>query len=422
MENKFNSRVYGCAIIRSINANYNADFSHQPRTLPNGVCYATDKALKYLIRNFLKDMYDKETIFYFKSYDKKLKPLNLNGRFLDLFKMFPKNTAAVSDKLGEFYIFSKEGDKIDGIIGTKIPKKKVEDFFKDLSSDSELKDRKNDYLKIADKSVKSKGLSTIKIPIEEDEDDYYFYFLDDKLQKILKDEKSEEIMKGIELKLSGGINKPEFTKNLLSCLDIRLFGATYAGETNISIHGPVQINHGLNVWSENNIFSEQIMSPFADKEGAESTTLGRQSKLQEGHYLHHFSINPKNIDELARFADNADVLSISDIDKLKEAMRCGATYFDSAAKAGVDNEALIWVKLKEGAKNVLPTFNNLIKLTKENEKIMLDFSAFTNTVERIADSIENIEIHYLQESVFIKNEPSVATHHDIVSGLKILNI
>lgn len=308
MENKFNNRVFGCAIIRSINANYNADFSHQPRTLPNGVCYATDKALKFLIKNYLLD--NSERVFYYKRSNSEFQPLRLEDAYNLMFKRDKPDKATVAN-------------------------------------------------------------------------------------------------------------------DLLSCLDIRCFGATFAmkakGGDNIaiSIHGPVQINHGVNIWFENNIFSEQIMSPFADKEGADATTLGRQSKLQEGHYLHHFSINPKNIQELAQLANNAAVLSISDIDKLKEAMRCSASYFDSAAKAGIDNEALVWVKLKEGSKNILPTFNNLIKLTKENEKIVLDFSALTNTIERIADNIESIEIHYLQESVDIISAPSVATHHDIVSGLKI---
>lgn len=310
MENKFNNRVFGCAIIRSINANYNADFSHQPRTLPNGVCYATDKALKYLIKNYLLD--NKESVFYFKRNNKDFQPLRLEDAYNSMFKR----------------------DKPD---------------------------------------------------------------------------------------------KGTVAKDLLSCLDIRCFGATFAmkgkggAESNIaiSIHGPVQINHGINIWSENNIYSEQIMSPFADKEGADATTLGRQSKLQEGHYLHHFSINPKNIEELAELANQSDVLSQSDIDKLKEAMRCGASYFDSSAKAGIDNEALVWLTLKEDAKYVLPTFNNLVKLTKEADKVVIDMSALSSIVDRITDSIESFEIHYLQESVVLKNAPSQATHHDIVSGTKI---
>ena len=31
---EFNNRVFGCVVVKSINSNYNADFSGQPRTLP----------------------------------------------------------------------------------------------------------------------------------------------------------------------------------------------------------------------------------------------------------------------------------------------------------------------------------------------------------------------------------------------------
>ena len=33
MSNTFKNRVFGCVVIKSVNSNYNADFSHQPRTL-----------------------------------------------------------------------------------------------------------------------------------------------------------------------------------------------------------------------------------------------------------------------------------------------------------------------------------------------------------------------------------------------------
>jgi CRISPR-associated protein Csh2 len=63
-------------------------------------------------------------------------------------------------------------------------------------------------------------------------------------------------------------------------------GLLFAGETNISIHGPVQVNHGINIWKENNIYSEQNNFSFsnkADDPDAEKgmTTIGRQSKLEE---------------------------------------------------------------------------------------------------------------------------------------------
>ena len=132
----FKNRVFGCAVVKAVNANYNADFSGQPRTLPSGTVYATDKAFKYTVKNYIKDVYDKEKVFYFKSLNDKLNPLSLDETYKKYFKDYPK----VKDKI-----------------------------------------------------------------------------------------------------------KQEVAKNLLSCIDIRLFGATFAGETNISVHGPVQVNHGVNV-------------------------------------------------------------------------------------------------------------------------------------------------------------------------------
>ncbi len=267
----FKNRIYGCAVVKAINSNYNADFSGQPRTLPDGTVYATDKAYKYTVKNFFKAVYPEETIFYFKSLNENMNPISLDETFVKYFGEYP------------------------------LEKKKVA--------------------------------------------------------------------------------KDKVSANLLSCLDVRLFGATFAGKTNISIHGPVQINHGINIWHENNIFSEQITAPFSNKSNdadAEKgmTTIGRQSKLQEGHYIHHFSINPSNLNQIADLAgDDANKLSEDDITKLKSAMRQGATFYDSASKAGCDNEILFWVQLKEDSKLILPSFNTLIQTETEKEegKILFNF-------------------------------------------------
>ena len=311
----FNNRIFGCAIIKSINSNYNADFSHQPRTLPNGVVYATDKALKYAIKNYLRNTYSDETIFYFKRLNENFNPLDLNGAYE---KLFPTN----------------------------------------------------------------------------------------------KDSKDKAVV----------------ARDLLSCLDIRLFGATYANKKKgmaISVHGPVQINHGRNIWKENNIFSEQIMSPFSDekksddKESGEfeekgATTLGRQARLQEGHYLHHFSVNPKNIADLVGLAhEGAKNLESADIDKLKDALLKGVTYFDSAAKAGTDNEILLWIKLKEGSKTVLPNFTDLITMDKIDEKNIFDFSLVKNVLDNVKDEIDTVEIHLISQNVQIVQAPTEAKQYDI---------
>ncbi|WP_418892654.1 type I CRISPR-associated protein Cas7 [Limibacterium fermenti] len=303
----FNNRIFGVAVVKAINSNYNADFSGQPRRLPNGKVYATDKAFKYTVKNYIKDVFDKERVFYFKSLNDQMNPISLDESYKKHFGDYPKEKVKNNDR----------------------------------------------------------------------------------------------------------IIKTAVAKNLLSCIDIRLFGATFAGETNISVHGPVQINHGINIWHEDNIFTEQITSPFSNKANdpeAEKgmTTIGRQSKLEEGHYVHHFSINPQNLSDIASLAgEDAQSLSTEDIDKLKEAMRRGVTWYDSASKAGSENELLLWVQLKKDSKIVLPNFTNLIKMQDEKQdgKVVYDFNNVTEILDRNSDQIEKIELYYNKVNTKVFNLP-----------------
>ena len=304
MANKFNKRVYGCAIIKSINSNYNADFSGQPRKLPNGTVYATDKALKYSVRNYWKDVL-KAKVFYFKSLSSEMSPRTLDETYELHFGKF-QNT-----------------DK------TKL--------------------------------------------------------------------------------------RLEVLGSILSCLDVKLFGGTYAGKTNISVHGTCQITHGVNKFGENVIYSEQIMSPFRNSNEASTestmTTLGSQSRLEEGHYVHHFSLNPKNIeDDVNRV--NVEGLTEEDVVKLKEGLRKGATYYDSAAKSGTENELLLWIQLKEGSKLVLPSFVDLVEV-KENKDINLKRVSDLLAEQHIADEIELIEIYFNKAVTNVINLPANNKIHEL---------
>ena len=301
----FTKRVFGAVVVKAVNSNYNADFTGQPRTLPNGTSYATDKAFKYTVRNFIRNFYPNEKIFYFRELKEDMNPKTMEEKYKSL---FPEN--------------NKTEERGDVIV------------------------------------------------------------------------------------------------NLLSCLDIRLFGATYTGtkNANVSIHGPVQIAHGVNLWKESNVYTEQITSPFSSTEGKEQTTIGRQSKLDEGHYLHHFSINPRNLDEIIH-ATKVSGLTTDDIAKLKEGMRKGATYYDSTSKVGTENELLIWVELKEGSKLVLPSFLNLI--TVENEKqdgrIIFDLTKLSDAISKYRDQVDKVEIHVNNATAGLKGGPDNAILKDLLA-------
>lgn len=323
MSNNFNNRVFGLVIVKSINSNFNADFTGQPRTLPDGRVYATDKALKYSVRHYLQQNYPNEKILYYR----RLKPEG-NPR-----------------SLAEAY---------DAVIG------------------------EGSY-----------------------DRDYQ--------------------------------NKPIVISNILQCLDVRLFGSTFAPKkgdkkVNLSVHGPMQINHGINQFYRDDhvvdeIFSEQITAPFRSDnskttEEAEQTTIGRQSKLREGHYSYHFSINPKNLQQLIELVKSDSGLMNDDIDKLKEALRCGVSYFDSSSKAGSDNELLLWVQLKEGdaSKKVLPSFTEMVKVSRLNGKVKIDLSEVSAIVSKLNDAVQTIELFYIPENTDIENAPANAQKKHLITG------
>ena len=304
MSNSFNNRVFGCVIIKSINSNYNADFSHQPRTLPDGTVYATDKALKYTIRNYISKVWMSEKVFYFKSLNEDMQPRDLDQNYINHFGEFPK----------------------------------------------------------ADKKDASKARKLI-------------------------------------------------LENLLKCIDVRLFGGTFASASgNLSIHGTTQITHGVNRYVEGIIYSEQISSPFrnSNDKSTESmqTTLGTQFKLKEGHYVHHFSVNPHNLVDMANAVSN-DGVTKDDVEKLKKSMCCGATFYDSSAKAGTENELLLWVQLKENSKLVLPSFVELINIDQERK---IDLARVKELLdkENIKSQIEKIEIYYNKGLTDVVNIPNNA--------------
>lgn len=343
MATPFKNRVFGCAIVRSINSNYNADFTHQPRTLPDGTVYATDKVLKYSVRNYLKKVWAlDEKLFYFKNFSDEMLPRTLVETYKSVFqKDLPKNEKA------------KKGAK-----------------------------------------------ST-----EEGE--------------------SEEVSSKA---------KKEIAQDLLSCIDVRLFGGTFApkGEgdeakgLNLSIHGPVQFTHGVDAYRKGSIFTEQIMSPFADKKEKKTkdsdetetstpgmTTLGSQSKLSEGHYVHHISVNPHNLDDLVRLSGGT-ALQTEDIAKLKSALCHGVTMYDSAAKAGTENELLLWVQLREGSMLVLPSFVNLVKVAND-EKRTIDLSKIKEMLSReaVKKEVEKIEIWFDSANTTVVGQPDGAIFHEI---------
>ena len=330
MSSSFNARVYGCAVIKAINSNFNADFAHQPRTLPDGRVYATDKALKHTVRRYLKNTYPRDGILYFKRINDNMNPLTLADTYTELTKA--------------------EGKGFDADSGDK------------------------------------------KLVLQ----------------------------------------------NLLKMQDVRLFGSTFAAKkgkntVNLSIHGPVQFTHGLNQFfvdgqPRDDIYSEQISAPFStdsgDEKEAAQSTLGRQSKLREGHYVYHFSLNPVNLRDLTSVfeagTEAAAGLTEQDADRLKEALRVGVTYLDSASKAGSENELLLWVRLKDDSKLVLPSLVEMVRVSRPpGQKARVELGPVRDLLAHVAADVATIELYYLPEQTELVDAPNNAQLGHLLTGLAL---
>ena len=294
---EFKNRVYGCVVVKAINANYNADFSGLPRRLKSdGSFYATDKSFKWLVRNYIKKNYNDEKILFTKHFHNKIETNNLKTSYNNMF------------------------------------------------SDTQLKDNSK-----ADKSS----------------------------------------------------TKDAIFKNLTECIDVRLFGATFtpdgANGNNISIHGNVQISHATDLYKKGRVYTDEISAPFTD--------IGRMSKATEAHYIHNFSVNPKNLSSWTSTVKDIKVLSNSDINILKNAFNNSATFYDSHSKAGVENELSIYVTLTEKSTLTLPNFAQFITFEKgkDDKNDSFEITKLIDYLSKYDKDIDSLELYYISELLDIKN-------------------
>jgi CRISPR-associated protein Csh2 len=451
-ENSFNKRVYGCAIIKSINANYNADFTKQPRTLPNGIVYATDKALKYTSRHFLYKNYahnldsnsnSNDKILYYTRY----KTINEKGQFVPmslreiyeyLFGEMEKVTK--ENKNPKWMIYYFDGEKINGKL-QKIKPADIKKYYLELDDKPEYADLLEKIAKEANDKLKLDNGKIENIQISSEEEPFYFYVKgDNQIVKIdVDDELFESTIKDLDLHFFGGYNKLKILYNLLKCIDVRLFGATFTGDTNVSIHGPVQINHAQDRFFyqgviQNLSYLEQIKSPVRNDKAkggdAEMTTIGSDSRTMEAHYVHNFSINPKNLSDHLKIANELSKseekdkypelfgLSVDDITKFQESLRCGATLYDSTSKAGVENEMLLWVELINDSKQVIPNFTELITVTRNEEgKVDINLKDVQALLKQahIDSQIESIFVYFnnIHTNILLDNNNKIDKYDTI---------
>jgi CRISPR-associated protein Csh2 len=288
--------AYGTFMLKSKNSLFNADFSHEPRQLPdeNGTFYATDKSLKYCIRRYVHDVKGDKMVFFWRRSedDKELKPLNLTGNYK--------------------YVFGVE------------PKKK---------------------------------------------------------------------------------GNAEAEEKLLTCWDVRAFGATFAEEgCNLSITGPIQISYGVNKTpQQNQKYSSQILSPFqnAKTKDAKQRTMGSESKALEAHLAFDFLINPNTLREKK--------LTEDDVSIFKEALCKGVSHVNSAAKIGSESEFMLFIESKEHT--TMPLLKDYIDVSIKDGKTIVDLSRLSILLKEY-ENVE-VEVYYEPTALEVADAPGKTKHFNI---------
>ena len=190
-------------------------------------------------------------------------------------------------------------------------------------------------------------------------------------------------------------NVEEILKNLMSAVDVKNFGATFAESgSNIAITGAVQIGQGFNKFEDTNVEEQQILSPFrvdkSNDDEAKNSTLGTKIVSDEAHYFYPFVINPMAYKSLVELGVT-DGYTDEDYENFHRTALVSATSFATNSKVGCENEFALFVETNPDT--YLPNLSEYIRFKKDGEKNVISIQC-TDLFEQMKDAIQKIEVYY----------------------------
>lgn len=191
----------------------------------------------------------------------------------------------------------------------------------------------------------------------------------------------------------------EVLTNLMSAVDVKNFGATFAeAKNNFSITGAVQFGQGFNKYEDTTAEEQQILSPFRDgskdsenTEEAKNSTLGTKITSNEAHYFYPFVVNPMAYRELVNLGVTEGYTE-EDYQNFKRTSLVATTSFATNAKEGCENEFALFVETE--ADLYLPNLSEYITFEKREKRNVIDISACAEIINELKDRMKNIEIYY----------------------------
>ena len=191
----------------------------------------------------------------------------------------------------------------------------------------------------------------------------------------------------------------EVLTNLMSAVDVKNFGATFAeAKNNFSITGAVQFGQGFNKYEDTTAEEQQILSPFRDgskdsqnTEEAKNSTLGTKITSNEAHYFYPFVVNPMAYRELVNLGVTEGYTE-EDYQNFKRTALVATTSFATNAKEGCENEFALFVETEPDL--YLPNLSEYITFEKREQKNVIDIRACAEIINELKDRVKNIEIYY----------------------------
>lgn len=228
-------------------------------------------------------------------------------------------------------------------------------------------------------------------------------------------ERYEQIFQVKDLKDCKNIS--EVLTNLMSAVDVKNFGATFAESgSNISITGAVQIGQGFNKYAGTAAEEQQILSPFRDandKEGeAKNSTLGTKIVSNEAHYFYPFVINPMAYKELVELGVTEGYTE-ADYQNFRRTALVSATAFATNSKVGCENEFALFVETAPDT--YLPNLSEYVqfeKAEKTEEKNVITLQC-SDIFGDLGEKIQKIDVYYNPHTTELAGDTANMRLYDI---------
>ena len=224
--------------------------------------------------------------------------------------------------------------------------------------------------------------------------------------------------------LKNSKDSKEVLSNLMSAVDVKNFGATFAeAKNNFSITGAVQFGQGFNKYEDTQAEEQQILSPFRDgskdkeKEGeAKNSTLGTKITSNEAHYFYPFVINPLAYKELVNLGVT-DGYTEEDYQNFKHTALNATTSYATNAKEGCENEFALFVETEPDL--YLPNLSEYMTFEKGENTNIIDLKNCSEILAELKGRIKSVEIYYNPYTTRLENEPEEAKIYNIITQKEV---